>query len=85
MSAESLRERLGEFDVNDDGALSLDEFAQWHATMMRERMVDRFQHLDADADGSVTPDEVDSFAGRAGWMLGGMRGGSPIGGTPDQN
>jgi len=39
----------------------------------------------ADGDGTVTPDEVDSFARRARRMLGGMRGGNPMGGTSDQN
>ncbi|SEM80529.1 EF-hand domain-containing protein [Palleronia pelagia] len=85
MSAESLRGRLDEYDANDDGALSLDEFAGWHAAMMRERTVDRFQHLDSDGDGTVTPDEVDNFAGRAGWMQGAMRDGRPMGDTADQN
>ncbi|WP_238367866.1 hypothetical protein [Mesobacterium pallidum] len=59
-----MQSRLKEYDADGDDALGIDEFASWHAAMMREQMVDRFQHLDADGDGKITPQEMDSFAGR---------------------
>jgi Ca2+-binding EF-hand superfamily protein len=32
--------------------------------MLRETMVDRFQHLDADGDGAITSDEMSAIANR---------------------
>jgi len=56
------RDRLGEFldqyDENDDGKLGIDEFEVLHSRLIRETMVDRFQHLDADGDGRVTREEM---------------------------
>ena len=49
---------LKENDTNGDGNLSLDEFEALHSAMMREMTVDRFQHLDADGDGAITPEEM---------------------------
>ena len=46
------------YDANNDGVLSLDEFEVLHSALIRETMVDRFQHLDADGDGSVTEEEM---------------------------
>lgn len=59
-----MRQGMMSHDGDGDGSLSLDEFADWHAQMMRETMVDRFQHLDADGDGKITGPELRGFAGR---------------------
>lgn len=50
--------QLAEYDSDSDGALSIAEFEALHSAMIREMMVDRFQHLDADGDGSVTSEEM---------------------------
>lgn len=54
---EGRKANLAAFDRNGDGALSLDEFEPLWLDFMRERMVDRFQDLDADGDAIVTQDE----------------------------
>jgi len=59
-----MRSSMEEFDGNSDGALSLDEFESLHSAMFRERMVDRFQHLDADGDGIVTEAELEEAGSR---------------------
>lgn len=59
-----LQARLAEYDSNGDGSLSIAEFEQLHSAMIREMMVDRFQYLDADGDGSVTPEEMAAPADR---------------------
>ena len=46
------------FDADGDGNLSIDEFEIFHSAMIRDAMVDRFQHLDADGDGKVTAGEM---------------------------
>ena len=51
--------RFGEGDTNGDGALELAEFEEVWLAMARERMVDRFQGLDADGDGRITAAEFD--------------------------
>ena len=48
------RDRLAKFDDNNDGKLSLEEYQDLWLDAMRERMVDRFQKLDADGDAVVT-------------------------------
>lgn len=53
-----LRELLEENDSDGDGTLSIAEFEVLHSRLIRETMVDRFQHLDADGDGQVTRDEM---------------------------
>lgn len=53
-----LEGRLSEFDADGDGSLSIDEFEALHSAMVREQMVDRFQHLDNDGDGAVTSEEI---------------------------
>ena len=50
---EGLQSMLSDYDADGNGTLSIDEFASLHAKAMRETMVDRFQMLDADGDGSV--------------------------------
>jgi Ca2+-binding EF-hand superfamily protein len=47
--------RLG--DANGDGNLSLDEFQTVWLSIVRPTMVDRFQDLDEDGDGSITAAE----------------------------
>jgi Ca2+-binding EF-hand superfamily protein len=49
--------RLAEFDQDDDGSLSLEEYQALWMDAMRERMVDRFQAHDDDGDGMVTAEE----------------------------
>ncbi|RKF12312.1 calcium-binding protein [Roseovarius spongiae] len=53
-----LQAKLTEYDSDGDGALSIEEFEALHSAMVREIMVDRFQHLDADGDGSITAEEM---------------------------
>ncbi|MFC6639904.1 EF-hand domain-containing protein [Sulfitobacter sediminilitoris] len=53
-----LQAKLTEFDSDGDGALSIAEFETLHSAMIREMMVDKFQHLDADGDGAVTAEEM---------------------------
>ena len=50
-------ERFAAFDGNGDKALELDEYKALWLDAMHERMVDRFQKLDADGDGKVTDAE----------------------------
>ena len=50
-------ERFGRFDADTDQALTLGEYEQLWLDAMRERMVDRFQDLDADGDAKVTAEE----------------------------
>lgn len=54
--------RAGRFstsDTNGDSALTLDEYQALWLDLMRERMVDSFQELDADGDGRITAAEYD--------------------------
>ncbi len=53
-----LQAKLAEYDSDGDGTLSIAEFETLHSAMIREMMVDRFQHLDADGDGAVTAEEM---------------------------
>ena len=45
--------------TDGDGAMSLEEFQGLWLEMARSRMVDHFQHLDADGDGKITRAEYD--------------------------
>ncbi len=45
-------------DTDENGMISLGEFEMLHGMLMKERMVDRFQHLDADGDGEITQQEM---------------------------
>ncbi len=61
--------RLAGFDTDGDGSLSLKEYEALWSDAMRERMVDRFQNLDADGDGTVTKAEfTEPFAGKVQFM-----------------
>ena len=53
-----LQAKLTEYDSDGDGNLSIAEFEALHSAMIREKMVDRFQDLDADGDGAVTAEEM---------------------------
>jgi Ca2+-binding EF-hand superfamily protein len=53
-----LQAKLTEFDSDGDSTLSIAEFETLHSAMIRETMVDKFQHLDADGDGAVTAEEM---------------------------
>ncbi len=51
-------------DTDENGMISLDEFEMLHGMLMKEQMVDRFQHLDADGNGNVTQRELKAPAVR---------------------
>ena len=53
--------KIGAADVNVDGALSLEEFQTLWLEAMQPRVIDAFQHLDADGDASITAAEVDDL------------------------
>ncbi|MEL6519915.1 MAG: hypothetical protein AAFQ66_03065 [Pseudomonadota bacterium] len=56
--------QLTEFDSNGDGSLDLAEYEALWLSVMRDRMVDRFQAHDDDGDGQVTTEEFnEEFAG----------------------
>lgn len=59
---ERLAALLSEYDADGDGALAIEEFETLHSALIREMMVDRFQHLDADGDGQITEDEMQAPA-----------------------
>jgi hypothetical protein len=50
-------DRLAKFDADGNGSLNLAEYQALWLAAMRERMVDRFQDLDADGDAVVTAEE----------------------------
>ena len=50
-------DRLAKFDKDGNGSLNLAEYQALWLAAMRERMVDRFQDLDADGDAVVTAQE----------------------------
>ena len=65
----ALGERHAAFDADGDGTLALAEFQALHAEFTRPLMVDRFQFLDDDGDGAVTPEEMTRpFARMMRWM-----------------
>ncbi len=49
--------RLAKFDSDGNGSLNLAEYQALWVAAMRERMVDRFQDLDADGDAVITAEE----------------------------
>lgn len=50
---------VSEADTSGDGNISLAEFETIYLKMMRNQMVDAFQHLDEDGDGMLTQAEMD--------------------------
>jgi Ca2+-binding EF-hand superfamily protein len=61
--------KLREFDTDADSALTLDEFEALHAEAIRDQMVDRFQHIDANGDGQITQEEMTAAGTRMGTMI----------------
>ncbi len=55
--------KLALTDTSKDGALNLDEFAAAYNNMLKNRMVDAFQNLDDDGNGSITTAELDARFG----------------------
>ncbi|NJM84204.1 MAG: hypothetical protein HC844_18730 [Tabrizicola sp.] len=55
--------KVGQADASGDGALSIEEFDTLYREFTRSRMVDMFQELDADGDGSVSAAELDARVG----------------------
>lgn len=53
-----IQTRLAAADANGDGNLDLDEFQPLLVDLMRPKIVDGFQFLDADGDAVITPDEL---------------------------
>ncbi|MBY6203212.1 calcium-binding protein [Maritalea mobilis] len=53
---------LSEYDADGDGTLSIAEFETLHSALIRETMVDRFQHLDADGNGRIAAEEMQAPA-----------------------
>jgi Ca2+-binding EF-hand superfamily protein len=51
-------------DVNGDGALTPDEFANFQQHLKQNLAAARFKRLDANGDGVVTADELAAFPGR---------------------
>ncbi len=49
--------RLAKFDPDGNGGLTLSEYEALWLAAMREKMVDRFQDLDADGDAVLTTEE----------------------------
>ena len=60
----SFAEKVQEFDSDGNGVLTLEEFEALHMRSLRDQMVDRFQHLDADADGQITASEIANASAR---------------------
>lgn len=53
-----LKAKLTTYDKDGNGSLSIAEFETLHSAMIREMMVDKFQHLDGDGDGAITAQEM---------------------------
>ena len=56
---ETVRTRLAGADANGDGQLDLDEFQPLLVEIMRPRIVDGFQFLDADGSAAITLEEIE--------------------------
>lgn len=61
---EGIQGRFADADSNGDGNLSLEEFQPLLVEIMRPKIVDGFQFLDADGDGAITADEIQSPVNR---------------------
>jgi hypothetical protein len=59
---EALRDEVfAEADVNDDGSLSVTEFASFHELIRTRIDQQRFARLDADGSGGVTLEELEAM------------------------
>jgi NAD(P)H-dependent flavin oxidoreductase YrpB (nitropropane dioxygenase family) len=56
---EAIRSRLASADMDGDGKLNLDEFQPILIEIMRPKIVDGFQFLDANGDAVITLEEID--------------------------
>lgn len=56
--------RVAEVDASGDGSLSIEEFDVLYRDFTRSRMVDAFQRLDADGDGVISPEEMNTSISR---------------------
>lgn len=58
------QDQISQFDADNNGTLSLEEYQALWLDQMRERMVDAFQRHDDDGSGEVTPEEFNErFSG----------------------
>lgn len=53
-----IQSRVAKADANGDGNLSLEEFQPLLVELMKPKIVDGFQFLDADGDGAITSEEI---------------------------
>jgi Ca2+-binding EF-hand superfamily protein len=56
---DGLKSRIAGADSDGDGNLNLDEFQPLLVEIMRPKIVDGFQFLDADGDAVITSDEIE--------------------------
>lgn len=61
---ESIRSRMAAADSNGDGELDLDEFQPLLVEIMRPKIVDGFQFLDADGSAAISLEELERPAAR---------------------
>ncbi|MGI9493748.1 MAG: EF-hand domain-containing protein [Geminicoccaceae bacterium] len=55
---EGIQSRIADADSDGDGNLSLEEFQPLLVVLMKPKIVDGFQFLDADGDAVITPEEI---------------------------
>ena len=55
---QGIQSRIAAVDSNGDGNLNLEEFQPLLVEIMKPKIVDGFQFLDADGDTVITPDEI---------------------------